>query len=328
MLASRGAEVCGYALAPATDPNLYEAAGIGRLATSVIADIRDAPRLKAEMQAFKPEIVFHLAAQALVRPAYDDPVHTFSVNVMGTVHLLEAVRATPSVRAVVIVTSDKVYENREWCWAYREPDALGGREPYGVSKACAELATTAYRHSYFADRDIEIATARAGNVIGGGDWSKDRIVPDAMRAFASSKPLRLRNPDAVRPWQHVLESIAGYCALAQAMLWQEPLGEAPSFNFGPMPQDALPVQELVERLAARWGAAKPWMQEPGHQPYEARLLEVDSAKARSMLGWRPVWNVEETLDRTVDWYKAHHGGVDMHRMTLAQVQDHADASDR
>lgn len=322
-LTAAGAQVCGYALEPPTVPSLFVAARISSLGKSIIADVRDLERLRAEVEAFAPDVVFHLAAQALVRPAFEDPVGTFSTNVMGTVNLLEAVRDVASVRAVIVVTSDKVYDNNEWCWAYRETDRLGGREPYGVSKACAELVAAAYRQSYLAEQGVRVATVRAGNVIGGGDWSQDRLVPDAMRAFSAGKPLMLRNPDAVRPWQHVLEAIAGYRMLAEALLWDEPVDEL-AFNFGPAPQDALPVSDLVDRLAQRWGNAAGWEQEQGHQPYEARLLEVDSAKARSVLGWQPVWNVEAALDRTVDWYKAFYAGADMNRATLGQIQDHAD----
>jgi len=327
LLTRLGAQVTGYALAPEPGPSLFEAARIGELAAaSIIADIRDGERLTAAMQAAEPEVVFHLAAQALVRRARAQPDETFETNVMGTLRVLEAVRATPSVKAVVVVTSDKVYDNREWPWPYRETDALGGKEPYGASKAASEMVVQAYRHSYFsgAERPVAIATARAGNVIGGGDWAVDRLVPDAMRAFAAKRPLVVRNPSAVRPWQHVLEPVAGYVRLAGRLLVGLTLPEDGGFNFGPAAEDARSVSVVADALVERWGGGARWQPDPAVHPYEARLLEVDSSRARSVLGWSPKWRLDEGLAHTVDWYRAVVGGADARSVTLAQIVDHLD----
>ncbi len=319
-----GACTTGYALAPEPGPNLFEAALIEALAsTSVIADIRNGANLTAAMQAAQPEVVFHLAAQALVRRARAEPDETFETNVMGTLRVLEAVRATPSVKAVVVITSDKVYDNREWPWAYRETDALGGKEPYGASKAASEMVIQAYRHSYFSgERPVAIATARAGNVIGGGDWATDRLVPDAIRAFQAKAPLVVRNPSAVRPWQHVLEPVAGYVRLADALLGGLEVPHDGGFNFGPAGEDARPVRIVADQLAARWGESARWEHDPAVQPYEARLLEVDSSRSRSVLGWSPKWRLDDGLSRTVDWYRAVASGQDARAVTLAQIEDH------
>jgi CDP-glucose 4,6-dehydratase len=317
-----GAATTGYALAREPGPSLYASAGVDGLSTSVIADIRDGQRLTAALQAAQPSVVLHLAAQALVGRARADPAETFETNVMGTVRLLEAVRATPSVRVVVVVTSDKVYDNVEWPWAYRETDALGGKEPYGASKAACEIVVQSYRHAYFSDpaRPVALATARAGNVIGGGDWSLDRLIPDAVRAFSAGEPLILRNPAAVRPWQHVLEPLAGYLQLAQAL--DAGGGALDALNFGPAAEDARPVAWVADRLAGLWGETAAWRQADGVQPYEARLLEVDSARARSALGWTPKWRLEEGLQRTVAWYRAVAAGQDARAVTLAQIEDY------
>jgi CDP-glucose 4,6-dehydratase len=321
-----GAEVSGYALPPHTTPSLYAAARIDGLCRSVFGDIRDADALMAAMQAARPQILFHLAAQALVRPSLAKPIETISTNVVGTAQVLEAVRATPSVEAAVVVTSDKVYDNKEWAWAYRENDRLGGKEPYGASKACAEIVVEAYRHSFFAggERSALIASARAGNVIGGGDWAQDRIVPDAMRAFSQGRPLLVRNPAAVRPWQHALEPLSGYLRLAEALLDGTALPSEPTFNFGPQPEDAVRVSAISDQLAARWGDGACWQQDTGNQPYEAHLLEVDSAKARALLGWAPRWRLGDALERTVDWYKAFYAGRDMQPLSLAQIDEYLD----
>ena len=320
-----GARVTGYALAPEPGPSLFEAARIGELAaTSVIADIRDRARLTAAMRAAEPEVVFHLAAQALVRRARAEPDETFETNVMGTLRVLEAVRATPSVKAVVVVTSDKVYDNREWPWPYRETDALGGKEPYGASKAASEMVVQAWRHSYFSagDRPVAIASARAGNVIGGGDWAEDRLVPDAMRAFAAKAPLVVRNPSAVRPWQHVLEPVAGYVRLADALLGGLAVPDDGGFNFGPAGGEARAVRDIADALADRWGDGARWARDPAAHPYEARWLEVDSSRARAVLGWSPKWRLDEGLARTVDWHRAVLSGADARALTLAQIEDH------
>ena len=319
-----GAEVTGYALAPEPGPNLYDDARIGGLtARSHIADIRDGATLAAAMAQARPSIVLHLAAQALVGRARAEPAETFDTNVMGTVRLLDAVRATPGVEAVVVVTSDKVYDNLEWPWAYRETDRLGGKEPYGASKAACEIVLQAWRHSYFSGaQPVAVASARAGNVIGGGDWAVDRLIPDAVRAFAAGRPLVARNPAAVRPWQHVLEPLAGYLRLAQALTAGLAVPEGGGLNFGPEASDAWPVARVIDAVAARWGEGAGWSQDPAAQPYEARLLEVDSARARTLLGWTPKWRLEAGLDRTVDWYRAVHGGEDPRAVTLRQIEEH------
>ena len=319
-----GAEVTGYALAPEPGLSLFEMARIGELAqASHFADIRDGAALTAALWAARPSIVLHLAAQALVGRARAEPAETFDTNVMGTVRLLDAVRATPGVEAMVVVTSDKVYDNVEWPWAYRETDRLGGKEPYGASKAACEIVLQAYRHSYFSgERKVPIVSARAGNVIGGGDWAADRLIPDAIRAFADGQPLIARNPAAVRPWQHVLEPLAGYLRLAQALTAGLEIPEGGGLNFGPTAEDAWPVARVIDAVAARWGEGAAWRQDPGAQPYEARLLEVDSARARGLLGWTPKWRLEAGLDRTVDWYRAVHGGEDPRAVTLRQIEEH------
>ena len=325
LLGRLGARVTGYALAPEPGPSLFGSAGISELVQgSIIADIRDEARLTQAMRAAQPEVVFHLAAQALVRRARAEPDETFETNVMGTLRVLQAVRATPSVKAVVVVTSDKVYDNREWPWPYRETDALGGKEPYGASKAACEMIVQAWRHSYFSDADqpVAIATARAGNVIGGGDWAVDRLVPDAMRAFAAKAPLVVRNPSAVRPWQHVLEPVAGYVRLADALLGGLVVPEDGGFNFGPAGDDARAVSAVADVLASRWGDGARWERDAAAHPYEARLLEVDSNRARSVLGWSPKWRLDEGVARTVDWYRAVASGEDARAVTLAQIEDH------
>ncbi len=326
LLERLGAVATGYSLPAPTEPSLFATAGIGELISSEIGDIRDEARLKAAMEKAQPEIVFHLAAQSLVRPARANPVETFSSNVMGTVHVLEAARTTASAKAVVVITSDKVYDNLEWPWAYRETDRLGGKEPYGASKACCEIAVEAWRHAYFsgAEHKAAVVTARAGNVIGGGDWAEDRLIPDAVRAFTADRPLVLRNPSAVRPWQHVLEPLAGYLRLAEAVVGDGAAHEV-AYNFGPAADDARPVREVVEAVIARWGAGANWAPDAQAQPYEARLLEVDSGLARSVLGWSPKWRLDEGLDRTVEWYKAWAGGADMRRLTQQQAEAHLHA---
>ena len=322
-LQSLGAQVYGYALAPTSEPNLFELAQVAQGMTSTLGDIRDAAALQAAMQAAQPDIVLHLAAQALVRYSYAQPVETYSTNVMGLVHLLEAVRATPGIKAVLNVTSDKCYENREWHWGYRENEPLGGYDPYSNSKACPELVTSAYRNSYFhpaqyAQHGVALASARAGNVIGGGDWASDRLIPDMLRAIASGQPVSIRNPHAIRPWQHVLEPLSGYLSLAEHLYRAGP-AFADAYNFGPHENDARPVQWIVEHLCAAWGGGAAWQLDSSPQPHEASYLKLDCAKARAQLGWQPRWRLAHTLDQIVAWHQAQQRGDDMRRVTLAQI---------
>ena len=317
-LQSMGAEVHGYALAPPTGTNLFTVAGVGTgMASSEIADIRDAGRLCQAMQAACPEIVFHLAAQPLVRYSYTQPVETYAVNVMGVVHLLEAVRATPGVQAVVNVTTDKCYENREWVWGYRENEALGGFDPYSSSKGCAELVTAAYRRSFLEQAGVALASARAGNVIGGGDWAEDRLIPDFLRAMDAGAPLKIRSPQSTRPWQHVLEPLSGYLTLAER-LCTEGMPFAEAWNFGPNDEDARPVQWIIECLGEMRQDVN-WQCDETPQPHEAHYLKLDSSKAKNRLGWHPRWRLHDTLHKTLEWHQAWRNGADMHALTLAQI---------
>ena len=323
-LQSLGARVTGYALEPPTRPSLFDIARAAEDMNSILGDIRDYRPLHDAISRAEPEIVFHLAAQPLVRYSYQNPVETYSTNVMGTVHLLEVVRRTPSVRAVVVVTSDKCYENREWLWGYREDEAMGGSDPYSSSKGCAELVTASYRKSYFSRELAEgtmpalIASARAGNVIGGGDWADDRLIPDMIRAFGRGNSVTIRNPMATRPWQHVLEPLAGYMVLAQALV-NGGGAYAQGWNFGPTEDDARPVQWIVERLAGMWGGDARWEQDRGEHPHEAGCLKLDCSKARTLLGWRPRWDLETALERIVQWHRAFDSGADMRDVTLQQI---------
>jgi CDP-glucose 4,6-dehydratase len=319
-----GAEVTGYALDPPTDPSLFELARVGELMTSVIADVRDPERLKAEMSVASPDIVIHMAAQPLVRDSYKIPVETYATNVMGTVHLLEAVRSCPSIRAVVNVTTDKVYENREWSWGYRENEPFGGYDPYSNSKGCSELVTAAYRSSYFNptgyDRHgVALASARAGNVIGGGDWALDRLVPDILRAILAGEPVRIRNPHAIRPWQHVLEPLSGYLTLAQR-LYKDGVRFAEGWNFGPSDDDARTVGWIVERMCSRWGQGAHYTIDAGEHPHEAHYLKLDCSKARSELGWQPRWSLERTLDSIINWTHAYQHNDDLRQHCEQQIE--------
>lgn len=301
-----GADVTGYALDPPTNPSLFEALDLGGQLRHLTGDVRDRDRLVAEVQAAAPSVIFHLAAQALVRRAYATPRDTFETNVMGTVNVLEAARSCPSVRSVVIVTSDKVYQNVETGTPFREGDPLGGRDPYGASKGAAELVTAAYRESFFGDGPA-IASARAGNVIGGGDWAPDRIIPDSVRALVAGEPIVVRNPDAVRPWQHVLEPLSGYLQLG-ALLLDEGSRYAGAWNFGPTEERSdEPVRWVVDQFIGHWGSGS-WISQQGTeaQPYEAQRLSLDSAKARELLGWAPVWDSQTAVGRTAAWYRDYY----------------------
>ena len=323
-LAELGAEVHGYALAPNTHPNFFYACNLpSRLASSTIADIRDAASLTRAMQAASPEIVLHLAAQPLVRHSYAQPVETYAVNVMGTVNLLESVRNTPSVRALVNVTTDKCYENHERAEPYTETEAMGGHDPYSSSKACSELVTSAYRRSFLAPKGIHVASARAGNVIGGGDWAADRLIPDFLRALDQQQPLVIRSPHATRPWQHVLEPVSGYMMLAEKLFTH---GEkfAQAWNFGPRLDDSKSVQWIVEHLCAAIPGAS-WSSETAQQPHEAHTLTLDSTKAKKQLGWQPKWNLTDALRHTLDWHSAWKQDKNLHFVSLAQINEYSKA---
>lgn len=313
-----GAEVTGYALQPPTSPSLFDLAGVARGMTSLRGDVRDLKELLQVMEQQKPEIVIHMAAQSLVRYSYTDPVETFASNLMGTVNLLEASRQCGGVRAILCVTTDKCYENREWDWGYRENEAMGGHDPYSASKGCAELAAAAYRQSFFAGRGAALATARAGNVIGGGDWAQDRLVPDMIRAFMENRPVVIRNPRATRPWQHVLESLAGYMSLVEK-LCDEGDGYAEGWNFGPRDDETRPVDWVVETLARNWGEGADWVLDGGDHPHEAHYLKLDCSKAHTRLGWQPRLSLSQALEWTVQWYRAFQQQGDLRRMTLQQI---------
>lgn len=320
-LQKTGASVAGYALPAAQTESLFELACVGERMQSTYGDIRDPDMLRKLFDMFQPEIVFHLAAQALVRKSYIDPVATYDVNVMGTVHLLEAVRRSSSCRVVVNVTSDKCYENKEWAWGYRESEPMGGYDPYSSSKGCAELVTAAYRRSFFGGNGGSgkaIASVRAGNVIGGGDFSQDRIVPDCMAASLSGKTLDIRNPNAVRPWQHVLEPLSGYLLLAER-LWDDPSRYSEGWNFGPSSDDVRTVRWIVERLNEYRGNRISWVLNSAPKPHEAKLLALDSSKARMMLGWKPRWSLEQALRAVVSWYGAYENGDPLRDFVMQQI---------
>ena len=319
-----GAQVSGYALKPPTDPSVFDLAQVGRGIQSIEADVRDLPRLKAAVSDLRPEVVIHLAAQALVRPSYQDPVGTYATNVMGTVHVLEAIRQGGHVRSAVIVTSDKCYQNNEWAWGYRENEPMGGHDPYSNSKGCAELVTSAYRRSFFCGEggraECGLASARAGNVIGGGDWSTDRLVPDIVRGVAAGQPVAIRNPRAVRPWQHVLEPLSGYLLLAEK-LWDSPQGYSEAWNFGPADGDAVPVSQVADKLVGLWGPPAAWTSAADGRLHEASFLKLDCSKARARLGWRPRTDLDQALRWVVDWHKAHLAGRDVREVCLRQIDE-------
>ena len=317
-----GAQVSGFALAPSTLPSLFELARVAEGIDSHLGDLRDFPALQAIVAEARPEIVLHLAAQPLVREAYRDPVGTYASNVMGTLHLLEAIRQCPGVRACVLVTTDKVYANQEWPWAYRETETLGGHDPYSSSKACCELLAQSFAASYFpvtryAEHGFALATARAGNVLGGGDFAVDRLVPDVLAAWSRGAPVSLRYPQAVRPWQHVLEPLAGYLQLAQGLFEQGP-AVAGAWNFGPSESDMCSVGEVVKSLARGW-PTPPAVHVQSSELHEAGLLRLDSSRARRLLGWRPRWSLEQCLGTTLDWHRAWQQGADMRAVTLSQL---------
>lgn len=318
-----GADVTGYAVEPPTRPSLFEVANAARDMRSIIGDVRDADHVKRSLGEARPEIVIHMAAQPLVRYSYINPVETYATNVMGLVHLLEAVRATPDVRSVVSVTSDKCYESKEWPWGYRESEPMGGYDPYSNSKGCAELITACYRNSYFNpekydEHGVAVASARAGNVIGGGDWAVDRLIPDMIRAISKGETVKIRNPEAIRPWQHVLEPLSGYLILAEKLYTHGP-EYAEGWNFGPHDADAKPVRWVVERLIHAWGEGASWSLDGQSQPHEATYLKLDCAKARSRLEWYPRWDIARSIDMTVKWHRAHERAADMRQLTIDQI---------
>lgn len=331
-LARLGAQIRGYALDPCTEPNLFNLASVGNIVEDVRGDVRDYAKLEASITDFAPEIVFHLAAQPIVRRSYADPVGTYSTNVMGTVHLMEAIRKTPSVHAVVCVTTDKCYQNQEWIWPYRETDPLGGHDPYASSKACAEIVSAAYRSSFFPieplhEHRVALATARAGNVIGGGDWSEDRLIPDLIRGFRSGQPVLIRRPNAIRPWQHVLDPLHGYLMLAQELLAQ-PARFASAYNFGPSDEDVWPVERIATKLVRMWGDGASWIRDSVPSVHEDQVLRLDASKARVELGWQPKLKIEAALEWTMGWYRAWNQGANMAEFTRTQIIEYEDACNR
>ena len=325
-----GTELCGVALEPPTRVNLFQDADVECGMRSVIGDIRDLALLKRAFAEHRPEVVFHLAAQPLVRNSYEDPLGTYSTNVMGTANVLEAARQTDSLRAIVVVTTDKCYENREWEWSYRETDRLGGYDPYSNSKACAELVVSAFRNSFFNPKEyarhgVALASVRAGNVIGGGDWAEDRLVPDIIRAFMDERPVLIRSPYAIRPWQHVLEPLRGYLAVAESMC-DDGIASGEAWNFGPERSDAQPVEWIVRELIKLWGNGARWEPQKGVQPHEAHNLKLDWSKAAARLGWRPELRLEDALAMTVSWYKAKLQGQDMHVFNNDQIRNYNERS--
>jgi CDP-glucose 4,6-dehydratase len=322
-LKSLGANVTGYALAPPTQPSLYEQARVEGAVRSIRADLRDLPTLKAAIAECRPDVIIHMAAQTVVRTGYDDPVETYSSNVMGTVNLFEALRQLGTPCVVVNVTSDKCYDNREWVWGYRENDALGGHDPYSNSKACAELVTSAFRDSYFPPHDFErhgvaIASARAGNVIGGGDWTANQLIPDLIRSFLAGQPCLIRNPLATRPWQFVMEPLRGYLLLAE-QLSKEPEQFGTAWNFGPSNEDAKPVSWIADELVRLWGRQASWDRDTKHHPHEAYLLKLDASRAHRELSWYPAVPLNSSLDWTVRWYRAFERGEDLGELCEAQI---------
>jgi len=329
-LQSLGANVVGYSLAPPTEPNMFEVSDIASGMTSVIGDIRDNESVKKLFTEHKPEIVFHLAAQSLVRHSYDAPVETYETNVMGTLSVLEAIRSVDSVRSAVMITTDKCYENKEWLWPYRENEPMGGHDPYSSSKGCAELLISSYRNSFFSKDSYSthktaIASARAGNVIGGGDWAKDRLIPDLLNAFIHKKRPLIRNPDAIRPWQHVLEPLSGYMDLAE-LLYVDGMEYAEAWNFGPSQLDAKSVEWIANEISSRWGDDAKWVNDTQNtHPHEASYLKLDSTKANIKLKWQPRWDIKDAITSIVDWHKAKLVNESMRKVSLMQIEAFSNA---
>jgi CDP-glucose 4,6-dehydratase len=318
-LAEMGAIVKGYALNPPTSPSLFEEAKVAEKIESQIGDIRDFETLKASILAFNPDILIHMAAQPLVRLSYKEPLETYDTNVMGTAKVLEAARSCPNLKAIVSVTTDKCYENKEWVWGYREDEPMGGYDPYSSSKGCAELVTSAYRRSFMQEQGIGLASARAGNVIGGGDWAEDRLIPDILRAFEQNKPVVIRNPASTRPWQHVLEPLSGYLILAQN-LYQNPSEFAEGWNFGPDEDDAKPVDWILNHMVQNWPGAS-WELDKNAHPHEAGYLKLDISKAKARLHWKPTWRLEQTLANIIQWHQAWLHNADMQQACLKEINE-------
>lgn len=319
-LQSMGAELHGLSLAPPTTPALFDEANVGGGMTSRLGDIRDYNTVLAAMADCKPEIIIHMAAQPLVRYSYQAPIETYATNVMGTVHVMEAARQLTTAKVIVNVTTDKCYENKEWVWGYREDEAMGGHDPYSSSKGCSELVTSAYRRSFFQHNGMALASARAGNVIGGGDWATDRLIPDILRAFEKAEPVVIRNPYATRPWQHVLEPLSGYLLLAER-LYTEGQAFAEGWNFGPHDEEARPVQWIVEHMAKAWGNGAGWRMDEGKHPHEANHLKLAISKAKVRLNWEPHWNLATALEKTIDWHHAWLDNTNMRTKCLQQIAD-------
>ncbi|HEV7258696.1 MAG TPA: CDP-glucose 4,6-dehydratase [Bosea sp. (in: a-proteobacteria)] len=334
-LEALGADVTGYALDPPSEPNLFEQARVGECLRSIRGDIRDFEHLKSTMATCKPDVIIHMAAQSVVRHGYEEPVETYATNVMGTVHLLEAIRQLGRPCVVVNVTSDKCYENREWVWGYREHDAMGGHDPYSNSKGCAELVTSAYRDSYFppdglSRHGVALASARAGNAIGGGDWTANQLIPDLIRAFLGRRPCRIRSPSAIRPWQFALMPLHGYLLLCERLA-EDGQRFASGWNFGPAETDARPVSWIADKLVTLWGEGASWTRDGAAHPAEAQLLRLDTSKARASLDWHPVLQLDQSLAWIVEWYHAFQAGADLQSLTRRQIeryeyllQDHAE----
>lgn len=327
MLHLFGAKVYGYALNPPTKPSLYEVACIDEFITSFIGDIRDYSKLLHVLQEVQPEIIIHMAAQPLVRDSYVNPIDTYAINVMGTVNLLEAVRHTTSVKAVINVTTDKCYENKEWFWGYRENEPMGGYDPYSNSKGCSELVTSSFRSSFFNPLDynkkhtVSIASARAGNVIGGGDWAEDRLIPDFIRAIQHNEKVKIRSPYSIRPWQHVLEALSGYLTLGK-LLYQKGCEFGEGWNFGPDDNDAKTVEWIISQMCTLWGGSSTYELDTNLQPHEATYLKLDCSKAKAKIGWYPKWNIEITLQKIIEWVQAYDKGENMRQFCEKQIYEY------
>ena len=319
-LHSLGAVVKGYALAPPTDPSLFQEANVDNKVDSEIGDVRNTAQLKASMSGFNPDILIHMAAQPLVRLSYSEPLETYEINVMGTANVLEAARSCPNLKSIVSVTTDKCYENKEWAWGYREDEPMGGYDPYSSSKGCAELVTSAYRRSFMQEQGVGLASARAGNVIGGGDWADDRLIPDILRAFEERAAVVIRNPLSTRPWQHVLEPLSGYLVLAQK-LYEEPYKYAEGWNFGPHDDDAKPVEWILNHMVKQWPGAS-WELDQNSHPHEAGYLKLDVSKAKSRLQWQPVWHLDSTLEKIITWQQAWINNDNMQLLCLHEIKEY------